>query len=71
MQQAVQSPGVPLALGTRPGGHLFVDRRLNEGLSDDERGTLAALLRRLARNAGAEEPAAGPPWTGLAERSET
>ena len=42
------------------------DRRLNEGLSDDERGTLAALLRRLASNAGAE-PASGPPWAGLAE----
>ncbi|MFG3257108.1 MarR family winged helix-turn-helix transcriptional regulator [Streptomyces sp. NPDC048172] len=42
------------------------DQQLNDGLSDDERGTLATLLHRLARNAGADQPTT-PPWAGLAE----
>lgn len=40
------------------------DRRLNHGLTDAERDTLAALLRRLAANVGtdpADEPD-GSPW---------
>jgi MarR family transcriptional regulator for hemolysin len=42
------------------------DARLRAGLADDDLATLAALLGRLAANAGAREPA--PPWAGLADR---
>lgn len=40
------------------------DRRLRRGISEDELGMLAGLLRRLTENVGVEPPGA-PPWTGL------
>jgi MarR family transcriptional regulator for hemolysin len=42
------------------------DRRLNEGLTDDDRDRLAGILGRLAGNVGAGADAS-PPWAGLAE----
>jgi MarR family transcriptional regulator for hemolysin len=42
------------------------DTKLRAGLADADLATLAALLGRLAANAGAEE--AAPPWDGLADR---
>ncbi|MBY8879181.1 MarR family winged helix-turn-helix transcriptional regulator [Actinacidiphila acidipaludis] len=45
------------------------DRRLNAGLSDDDREVLDALLTRLAANVGTgSADDASPPWAGLAER---
>ena len=41
------------------------DRRLRRGISEEEIGVFAGLLRRLAGNAGVEPPGA-PPWAGLA-----
>ena len=45
------------------------DRRLNAGLSDEDRDVLDGLLTRLAANVGtdpADDPS--PPWAGLADR---
>lgn len=42
------------------------DRRLNDGLTDTDRGSLEALLRRLAANAGGGPADGSPPWAGLA-----
>lgn len=43
------------------------DRRLNTGLTDDDRAALGDLLSRLAANVGAAGDGAAPPWTGPAE----
>jgi len=45
------------------------DRRLNAGLSDEDRDVLDGLLTRLAANVGTD-PAddTSPPWAGLADR---